>query len=129
MNKVKRWNNVKKEYEEVECGAKLWKPLNGDEDDKKWIKAGSEGWFLTEHIDSIYENLINKNKLMKKDAALLSKLSDVKAKLDNEDDSVWSVKAPRKYPLGKYIKKYYKGYIDFFIGDELVVAPYTVMCM
>ena len=100
---------------EVDCNTKLWVPLNG-ENNTGWIKLGSEGWIKQDHIDDLFEELSNNQNMTRKDSTFFEKL--VEKKIELESGKV-SIRAPRKYPLAKYIKKYYKNCIDYLLCDEL----------
>ena len=117
-NKVIKYNNKTHKDEEVVCNTSLWAPLNKEDSNLNWVKLGSTGWILKKHINEIYEELINKDTLIRKESILLEKLSDVKDILDN-DEEIKGIKAPRKYSIAKYIRERFKGKIDYFISDEL----------
>lgn len=100
------------------CNADLWSPLNKEELNPKWIKLGSLGWLMLRHIDQIYNRLAARERLDKKNAELFGKLIEVKDAIDN-GEAFKGMKAPRRYSMAKYIRERYKGYIDYFICDEL----------
>lgn len=102
----------------VPCNAKLWGPLNKNEANPKWAKLGATGWVMFNHIDDIYMQLNDKDTLSKKEAELFSKVVDMKNAMDDGEE-LKGLKAPRKYSIAKYIRERYKGYIDYFICDEL----------
>ena len=102
----------------VPCNAKLWGPLNKNETNPKWAKLGATGWIMFNHIDDIYMQLNDKDTLSKKEAELFSKVVDMKNAMDDGEE-LKGLKAPRKYSIAKYIRERYKGYIDYFICDEL----------
>lgn len=118
LNYVKRINKESGLEENVRCGEKLWGPLNKNEVNSKWTKLGTSGWYYIEQIDDICNDLTSNDYLGKKDKILLEKALEVKEQLDNNEFKN-SIKAPRKYSLAKYIRERYKGYIDYFIADEL----------
>lgn len=104
----------------VDCGAKLWTALNRYDKDNKWIKLGSQGWVMKEHVISIYEELYPKNStLNKKQRELLNAIVDAKLKLDKTGDVSSSTKGVRKYSVAKYIHNYFSSYIDYLILDEV----------
>lgn len=100
------------------CNAKLWTTFNKNEPNLKWIKCGTSGWFLKEHIHEICCYLDNEKILSKEQNKLLKNLKPIKIALDN-NESIKGIKGPRKYSLAKYIKNYFKGHIDYLILDEL----------
>ena len=100
------------------CKAHLWAPLNKDEQNPKWIKLGATGWVMFRHVDDIYDRLLEKEKLDKKESELFARLSDIKEAIEN-GDQFKGLKAPRRYSMAKYIRERYKGLIDYFICDEL----------
>lgn len=116
---VRVWDQEAGHYIERECGNKLWTPLNRDESkDSGWVKLGAEGWIRKDHVDEIFDELMSDTKISRKDTQFLLKLSDVKAAMDSGEEVKSSTRAPRKYPLAKYIKDNYDGMIDYFIADE-----------
>lgn len=117
-NKVQVYNKHEHKYEEQECNALLWGPLNKLERNMKWAKLGSLGWILQEHVDKIFSDFAGKETLSKKEAAIFSKVIEIKEVLDN-GENLKGLKAPRKYSLAKYIRERLKGDIDYFICDEL----------
>lgn len=119
-NKVRYWDDNSKSWAERSCGAKLWTPLNRDEDRASgWVKLGTEGWIRIEHVNDLFEELSNTPNLTRKDAQFLVRLSEKKIELDRGDEIKSSSKAPRKYPIAKYIKDNYTGLIDYLLADEL----------
>ena len=104
--------------EVVKCNAKLWGPLNKNEVKPKWAKLGATGWIMFKHVDDIYNSLNSKDTLSKKEADLFSKIIELKNAMDDGEE-LKGLKAPRKYSIAKYIRERYKGYIDYFICDEL----------
>lgn len=103
---------------EVPCEAKLWGPLNKNEHNPEWAKLGATGWVMFRHIDDLYMLLNNKEALSKKEGELFAKVVDMKNAMDDGEE-LKGLKAPRKYSIAKYIRERYKGYIDYFICDEL----------
>jgi superfamily II DNA or RNA helicase len=118
-NKKRVWNKTIRKWEEVDCKAKLWTPLNGDDDNIDWVKLGAEGWILKSHITSIFNEMAAKTNLTRKEATFFAKLAEKKVELDTGGEISSSSKAPRKFPLAKYIRENYKGVIDYLIADEL----------
>ena len=119
-NLKRKTNKELKSSDDTICGAKLWKPLNKESiGGSPWIKLGKEGWMLKAHIEEMHTELLKKETYTKKEAALLVKLNDQMESMKEDDSFIVSSRAPRRFPLSKYIKKYWKGNIDYFIGDEI----------
>jgi superfamily II DNA or RNA helicase len=112
INKKKVWNDEEKTWEEADCGTKLWSPAI-KEDETGWIKLGECGWLESQHLQPVFDRLADSTKMTKEDTKLMVAISDTLA----ADKLVQ--RAPRKYPIAKYIRKYYKHKIDYLIGDEL----------
>ncbi|PTY93044.1 DEAD/DEAH box helicase [Heyndrickxia sporothermodurans] len=111
------WDEDNHTWKEVACEAKLWAPLI-KEDGTDWIKLGNkQGWIQTRHINTVFNELTAKDKLDRKDSQFLVALSDAIAAAQMGESK--PNRAPRKYPIAKFIKKYYKGKIDYLIADEL----------
>lgn len=111
-NQVKKWNKKTREYEEVKCGAKLWAPVIKDEN-ATWTKFGESGWIENQHIGNIFNRLADTNDLSKEDTKLMVAISD------SMDTGKVVQHAPRKYPIAKYIRKYFRHKIDYLLADEL----------
>jgi superfamily II DNA or RNA helicase len=119
-NEVTFWNKDTRKWDTKKCGTKLWVPLNRDDENcGGWIKLGSEGWIKKEHINAIFNEMISKDRMSRKDSQFFQRLSEKKIELETTGDAKSSTRGPKKYPLAKYIKENYKGYIDYLIGDEL----------
>ncbi len=117
INTVNKWDTKDREYKELKCGTKLWSPLI-KEDDSEWIKLpNAQGWMQTSQLQKVYSKLISKINLDKTEAKLLTAVNDT-IRMQAQGNST-PVRAPRKYPLAKYIRKYYKKKIDYLIADEL----------
>lgn len=115
MNKIQKWNNKKGKYEKHTCNAKLWESFNKDlpENKSDWIKLGKLGWVEKKLLDQIKNKLSSKTKRSKDESLLLSVIDDI----PNKGFPIQ--RAPRKYPIAKYIRKYLKNKIDYFIADEM----------
>jgi len=100
---------------DVPCGSTLWSPAQPIE--KDWVKLGSEGWVMKRHVDSLYAQYSESSALNRKDSMFFSKLAEVRMNMHNGDKN--SHRAVRRYPLSKYIRDRYSGYVHYFIGDEL----------
>ena len=101
-----------KNQECLKCHTKLWTPISANND--KWIKLGSNGWVNENRISVLHTTLSGNTKRSKSDANMLYAIEKYQ-----EDQSEFSQPKYSRYPIAKYIRKYYKGYIDFVIGDEL----------
>lgn len=121
-NKVKYWNKEYNMWDYKECGAKLWQAFSKDvdygngNDASEWIKTKA-GWIEKARISSALEALTNKLEragLDKEEAAWLEALTEA---ADETESNV--VRAPRKYPIARYIHRYMKGYIDYYVADEI----------
>ena len=100
-----------------ECHDKLWAPLNKNSEKSKWIKIGSEGWYYIDHLQDLIDSYSRNPSLTQKERKLFRELVNVKFELDSGEKR--SIRAPRKFSVSKYIKKYYKGMIDYLLLDEL----------
>ena len=117
MNTKTVWDQESHSWVEVPCEARLWAPLI-KEDDSDWIKLSNrQGWIQIRHINNLFIELTAKQKLDRKDSQFLVALSDAMEAAQSGEQRI--TRAPRKYPVAKYIKKYYKGKIDYLIADEL----------
>ena len=117
-NTIQIYDENKHEYYKKTCNAKLWGPINKNADNSKWIKISDEGWIMREHIDKIY-TFLNATKKTKKDEALLLRLRELKEKINSKENIKSSCCEPRRFSIAKYIKRRYKGCIDYLILDEI----------
>ena len=123
INKVRRWDPETMSWKMEQCGTKLWQAFtkdveygNGNGADE-WVKTKA-GWIQKAHIPKVLEKL-NKDietfgELEKEDSPWFEALT---LEMDEEEKKI--VRAPRKYPIARYIHRYLKGYIDYFIADEI----------
>jgi SNF2 family DNA or RNA helicase len=118
MNEVRVWNSEGQQYETVPCGNKLWTPLNRDDLDTGWIKLGSEGWILKDHIVKLTEAFMDMERLGRKDTALFNRLFEQYQKIEEGEEPSTAYKGPKKYPIAKYIRERMKGVFDYCIIDE-----------
>ena len=118
-NAVRKWNKQTCSWDWVECGCDLWVPSTketlwdgkkGHED--RWLKMGKAGWIQRQHVQRVYDRILAQEKQTNDDVTLLSTLSD---ELNGEGAQQ---RAPRKYPIAKFIRQYLKDYIDYFLADE-----------
>ena len=111
MNSKRVWNTETHAYEEVPCGAKLWQAVG--KGDKNWVNLGAKvGWIEKDKIQKEFDRITDLNQPSKDDALKLPALA---AAVEGE---IPPQKAPIKYPLGRYIRKYLNGYIDYALIDE-----------
>lgn len=101
------------------CGCKLWTTLNKDEEDCEWIKVGTSGWVMKQHIEDIEEELLNKDKLNKKEKNLLNDLLLQSRHLEEHNCYNDTSKKPKRYCITKYIKKYMHDVFTYGIQDEV----------
>lgn len=118
MNTVKVWDEGASTYLPKKCNSTLWTPLNRDEENSKWIKLGKEGWILKEHIESVTEDLMTKEKLNKKDSALFNRLYEQYMLIKDGEVPHVSYKGPKRYAISKYIRERMKNVFDYAIIDE-----------
>lgn len=118
MNTIKKWDDKEKKYKRVPCNASLWQPLNRNDESHKWYKLGSEGWVLKQHIIPITTNLMNKEKLSKKESALLKKIIEPYEMMKIGEEPVSSYKGNRRYPIAKYIRERMNDVFDYCLVDE-----------
>lgn len=108
------FNNETKTWDERKVNTKLWQPVNSAiDDDTHWIKMGKVGYVEVNKIRKLYDRLKNAPNKTKEEKQALPELLKI---LDGE---VPIQRAPRKYPIAKYINKFLKGHIDYFIADEI----------
>lgn len=108
------FNNETKTWDERKVNTKLWQPVNSAiDDDTHWIKIGKVGYVEVNKIRKLYDRLKDAPNKTKEEKQALPELLKI---LDGE---VPIQRAPRKYPIAKYINKFLKGHIDYFIADEI----------
>lgn len=108
------FNNETKTWDERKVNTKLWQPVNSAiDDDTNWIKMGKVGYVEVNKIRKLYDRLKDAPNKTKEEKQALPELLKI---LDGE---VPIQRAPRKYPIAKYINKFLKGHIDYFIADEI----------
>ena len=106
--------NETKTWDERKVNTKLWQPVNSAiDDDTHWIKMGKVGYVEVNKIRKLYDRLKDAPNKSKEEKQALPELLKI---LDGE---VPIQRAPRKYPIAKYINKFLKGHIDYFIADEI----------
>lgn len=120
MNTIRKYNNKKHKWEEVECGAPLWRACNkvreGDYtgDSVEWIKVGNDmGWVEPQHMNKLANEYYND----RKNNAVLKKKAIALEDTINGEGIVQT--APKSYCISKYMRKYFKGCIDYAIIDEV----------
>lgn len=107
-------------YANASCGCCLWSATNSKEV-SSWKKYPGFGFIhddMVQEIKEEYQNQVNKNweKTSQEKKTVLTKA--YKAILTVEEYGE-NKKAPRRYSIAKYIRKKYKGLIDYFIADEV----------
>lgn len=117
-NSIKKYDSKQGEIS-VKCNAKQWIPVvKEDMENGLWTKIGAEGWVLKDHIMPLFDELnANRSNLDAKHKKIFAKLAKKKIEMMTAQKEI--IRAPRKYALSKYIKKYMRGYIDYFVADEL----------
>ena len=118
-NEILKYDKESHKYVKQKCNTNLWVPLNKEDKKTKWIKLGSEGWLYKEHIDKVYNDLIQTPTLNTKQRKLFNKVAEVKQNLEDGLTGFEGLKAPRKYSLSKYIRYKFKNRIDYVILDEI----------
>ena len=111
----KVWNDCTKQWKfETECGASLWQPSTKESD--TWIKLGKIGWIEKKKVDSICNKLLEEQRIkdLKGDAREI-----LIALLQYKNNELPPQSFPRKYPVAKYIRRFMKGIIDYFLCDEI----------
>lgn len=119
-NDVYKFDSEKNKNIKVPCNAKLWTPLNRFEQNSKWIKLGAEGWIMKSHFEEMYNDYFSRREtLNKKEQSFLLKLMEKKDELKETGDISSSANGVRKYSIAKYVRERLRGYVDYFIADEL----------
>lgn len=105
---------------ENRCGAKLWTVLNSNDDNIKWIRISGQGWFHEDTIQPLIDRLMSYSSVLKKsEKKLLAQLLQTKREMEENEDFKRFYRASSKYSISTYIKKFYKGFIDYLIADEV----------
>lgn len=117
MNEKAIWNNKEQKYDLVPCNARLWGPLNRDDQNHKWFKLGSEGWVYKEHIQEITDNLLSQEKLSKKENSLFKKILEPYNEIMAGKEPTVTYKGQKKYAIAKYIKDRMNDLFDYCIVD------------
>lgn len=112
-NRIRIWDRKNRRYDTKTCGCKLWVPVS--DNNNGWIKIGAEGWYHESHLQKEYDRLMTIEHRNRKEDQLLAKLSLV----INDSNSKSVAHNLKKYPIAKYIHKYYKPFVDYFIADEI----------
>lgn len=122
-NKVRFWNKATNDWELKVCGANLWGPSTKEtiydgkaEHEDRWIKLPRQGgWMQRRHLQRIYDRLAAQSEQTSEDLQLMTAISD-----ELSGNGI-AQRAPAKYPIAKFIKRYLKGYINYAILDEVHV--------
>lgn len=120
-NIKKVWNDDIKSYEDVCCNAKLWGALgkekysiSEEDNESSWVNLGTKvGWIERDKIQGEFSRIINSSDNNKDEAQKLPALS---AAIKGD---IPSQRIPIKYSLSKYVRKFFKGYIDYVLIDEM----------
>lgn len=120
LNHVRQWNKIKRSWEWVICDEPLWGPSTKEtlydgkpEHEDRWVKLPKQGgWMIRNHLSRVYDRLADKDKQTADDLQLMAAIND---ELKGEG---LVQRAPRKYPIATFIKKYLKGDINYLILDE-----------
>lgn len=117
-NKISKWDPISRRNEEITCGNKLWTPVIKDVT-TDWIKLGADGWVEKKNLLTISDILTRKPEKLRKEQSLLNAVNVAIETIEDDGEDINIVRAPRKYPISKYIREYYKGKIDYLIADEI----------
>lgn len=116
-NEVSKWDEKEKTYVEVPCGESLWTPFIKEEGGGRWIRLPKGvGWVEKQHLQTLFDEYVVQEDLDRTGSKILGALSEA---IQSEEQGTTIIRAPRKYSMANYIRKYYKGKIDYLIADEL----------
>ena len=108
------------EGKKKECSCHLWQALTKWEApceyphrEESWVKLGKVGWIEKRFIKSEYDRLSSLDKMEKEDVPRFE------AYYEYLEGEKFNQIAPKKYSLGKYIRRFFKGYIDYALMDEI----------
>ncbi|TKI53340.1 hypothetical protein FC756_24340 [Lysinibacillus mangiferihumi] len=114
---VRYWNKESRRWDTRPCHEPLWTPFMKEEGGDRWIRLPrSQGWIEKIHMNKLFDELVVRTDLDRNESRLLSALSEA---IQTEEDGTTIVRAPRKYSLANYIRRFYKGKIDYLLADEL----------
>lgn len=121
INQVRFWDKDRREWDYRVCNTPLWGPstketlYDGTEDhEDRWVKLPRQGgWMQRRHLKRVYDRIAAKEKQSSDDLQLMTSIND---ELNGEG---LVQRAPRKYPIASYVKKYLKGYINYVVLDEM----------
>lgn len=114
---VRFWNKDSRKWETRPCNERLWTPFMKEEGGGNWIRLPrSQGWIEKKHMNKLFDELVVRNDLDRNESRLLAALSEA---IQTEEDGTTIVRAPRKFSLANYIRRFYKGKIDYLLADEL----------
>lgn len=121
MNTVRKYNSITHAWKQVPCNAPLWRPCNKipdgsfKGDSTEWVKVGNDmGWVEPQHMEKLSREYLDTN--TKLPVAVRKKGTALK---DTIEGNGTVQMAPRSYCISKYMRKYFKGYIDYAIIDEV----------
>lgn len=120
-NNVRYWDKTLHSWKYKQCGAFLWGPATketlydgNEEHEDRWLKLPRQGgWMQRRHLRRVYDRITDQEKQTSEELQFLTAISD---ELNNNGVPQ---RAPRKYPIATFIKKYLKGKIDYVICDEI----------
>lgn len=120
-NKIRYWDKTHREWQYKICNTPLWGPSTKEtlydgqpEHEDRWVKLPRQGgWMQRRHLQRVYDRIAAKEKQTADDLQFMTAISD---ELNGEG---LVQRAPRKYPIASYVKKYLKGYIDYCLLDEI----------
>lgn len=119
-NTVRYWDKQQHMWKHRQCNAFLWGPATKDtlydgqqEHEDRWLKLPRQGgWMQRRHLRRVYDRILEQDKPTSEELQFLTAISD-----ELNDNGV-PQRAPRKYPIATFIKKYLKGKIDYVCIDE-----------
>lgn len=97
------------------CGCHLWSATNSKEA-TKWKKYTGVGYIHDDMLPLVYDLYDKRDSLTSERKSFITKLFKA---VKNAEELGENKRAPRRYSIARYIRKYYKGLIDFFIADEV----------
>lgn len=120
-NTVRYWNKAQHSWCYKQCDTFLWGPATKEtlydgreEHEDRWLKLPRQGgWMQRRHLRRVYNRISDQEKQTSEELQFLTTISD---ELNNNGIPQ---RAPRKYPIATFIKKYLKGKIDYVLLDEV----------
>ena len=114
--KKNRYNYIhaKNSEEGGECETSLWTTMNKNQT-MGWVKTGS-GWMLEQHLQPAYDKLFSSVTILTK--AETKVMHDIFSAMEQLREKKFIVRAPRSYPVARYIRNHYKNRLDYVFLDE-----------